>query len=250
MVTVFSAPTDHIATTKAVRALKTTSSQEVKVTVQKGAVIIPKQQTLLTATIHKTVQQASTPDKPAHIDETEAEIGVEEDTNYVLTPETYRDWIVNVTFQKYALNGTGRVSFFLCPEDAVPSDFHHYRTSPYYVGSYTIFASPNTEGCSNCQSQLTLPVGGTVHLTNQLIKRQIPLQGDQVVDYLKTNLQWRCANLFEEVPAENVGGLKVLVRSAAYVLPIPVGEVPVRGEWVSSPECTVGKVGGVPEGQY
>jgi hypothetical protein len=87
-------------------------------------------------------------------------------------------------------------------------------------------------------------------LTNHLIKRQIGLQEDAAVPYLKANLQWRCANLFDAVPRERVSGLKVLVRSAGYVLPIPVGEVPTRGQWGNYPECTAGKVGGVSEGQY
>lgn len=31
---------------------------------------------------------------------------------YELNPETYRDWIVNVTLEKFALGGSGSVDFF------------------------------------------------------------------------------------------------------------------------------------------
>ena len=33
--------------------------------------------------------------------------------DYVVTPDTYRDWIANVTLEKYALKGSGRICFLL-----------------------------------------------------------------------------------------------------------------------------------------
>src|SRR5208282_1539910 len=35
--------------------------------------------------------------------------------DYVVTPDTYRDWIANVTLEKYAFKGSGRICFFLGP---------------------------------------------------------------------------------------------------------------------------------------
>ena len=171
----------------------------------------------------------------------------------VYTPETYQDWIANVTLEKYALGGTGRVEFFIGPREQIPADPADWPLSPIYVGSYTIFARNITEtGCGNCKDQAErhVRVGGTVHLTKAMIRNHCPLVGDEPVQYLTENLHWRCSNSKgEEIPRENVPSLKVVVQSAGYEIPPGgLGTRPVRGPWTRHSAITRGKPGGVNHG--
>lgn len=169
--------------------------------------------------------------------------------DYKVTPETYRKWIANITLEKYALGGSGRIAFFLGPENEIPADPKEWYTSPLYVGSFSVFAhhNPTDSGCSNCKDQAErhLRVGGTVHLTDTLISHQIPLQGDEPIEYLSKNLHWRAANFKDEnIPTESIPSLKVVVQSAGFNLP-PGGVRPVTGPWTRHALVTRGKPGGV-----
>jgi len=170
--------------------------------------------------------------------------------DYVVTPETYKDWIANVTLEKYALGGSGRVAFFLGPVEEIPADPSEWLTCPIYVGSYTIFATnPEVSGCKNCKDQADkkLRVGGTVHLTKALIRRRCPLTGDAPIEYLTENLHWRICNVEgQEIPREEVPSLKVVVQSAGYLSPHGViGRRPERAPWTRHAPITSGKPGGV-----
>lgn len=171
---------------------------------------------------------------------------------YKVTPDNYRQWIANVTLEKYALGGSGRIAFFLGPEDQIPTDPKEWYTSPLYVGAYSIFAqtNPTTSGCSNCKTQAErhMRVGGTVHLTESLIRHHIPLQGDEPIEYLKNNLHWRASDCNEEeIRREDIPSLKVVVQSAGVVLPPGggVGSRPIRSIWTRHAHVTRGKPGGV-----
>jgi tyrosinase len=170
--------------------------------------------------------------------------------DYVVTPENYKDWIANVTLEKYALGGSGRVVFFLGPVEEIPANPHEWLTCPIYVGSYTIFATnPETSGCKNCKDQADkkLRVGGTVHLTKALIRRRCPLTGAAPVHYLTENLHWRMCDVEQnEIPSQNVPSLKVVVQSAGYLTPHGIlGRRPERGPWTRHAPITSGKAGGV-----
>jgi tyrosinase len=170
--------------------------------------------------------------------------------DYVVTPDTYRDWIANVTLEKYALKGSGRVCFFLGPTNEIPENPSDWFASPIYVGMYTIFATnPVTTGCKNCKDQADKRhrVGGTVHLTKALIRHHIPLTGNEPVNYLKENLHWRLCDVNEnEVLREDVPSLKVVVQSAGYTVPPGgIGRRPLRGPWVRHAPVTRGRPGGV-----
>lgn len=176
-----------------------------------------------------------------------------EGDDYVVTPDTYRDWIVNCTFEKYALKGSGRVCFFMGPEEEIPEKASDWYASPIYVGSYAIFATnPEISGCDNCKDQAEKKsrVGGTVHLTKALIRRHIPLTGDEPVNYLKENLHWRLSDAHEnEIPREDCPSLKVVVQSAGYTLPPGgVGRRPERSPWERHSPITRGRLGGVDHG--
>ena len=168
--------------------------------------------------------------------------------DYVVTPDTYRDWIANVTLEKYALKGSGRVCFFLGPSSEIPANPADWFTSPIYVGAYSIFATnPDITGCENCKDQADKKsrVGGTVHLTKALIRHQIPLTGQEPVDYLKENLHWRCSDVHDQdVPREQIPSLKIIVQSAGYTVP-PGGTRPQRGPWFRHLPITRGRPGGV-----
>lgn len=172
-------------------------------------------------------------------------------SQYPITPENYRDWIVNVTLEKYGLGGSGRVAFFLCPSlDDIPENAMEWHSSPYYVGSYVIFAqSPTQTDCDNCKAQADAHnrVGGTVHLTKFMIRDHCPLVGDEPVEYLRQKLHWKCMNVAQGriVPNEEVAGLRVVVQSATYTVPEGAGGRPVRGEWTRHAPVTAGKTGGV-----
>ena len=173
--------------------------------------------------------------------------------DYVVTPDNYRDWIANVTLEKYALGGSGRVAFFLGPEDEIPTDPTEWLACPIYVGSFSIFATnPETTGCKNCkdQAEKQLRVGGTVHLTKALIRRRCPLTGDPPVQYLAEYLHWRICDVHgNHIPRENVPSLKVVVQSAGYVdRPGLIGRRPERAPWTRHSPATRGKLGGVTHG--
>ena len=165
---------------------------------------------------------------------------------YVITPENYQDWIVNVTIEKYALNGSGRVCFFLGPEEEIPENSAEWYTSPIYVGAFTIFAQdPRITECGNCkdQAQRQFRIGGTVHLTKALIRRHIPLEDAEPVQYLKENLHWRVTDLTDRRYAnEDLPSLRVIVTAAGMEIG-PDGRVH-RGPWTRYPEITQGRAGG------
>jgi hypothetical protein len=93
-----------------------------------------------------------------------------------------------------------------------------WHKSPIRVGAYDVFALADIESCDNCKDQQMsgVKVGGTVFLTNALIRRHIPPMGDEHEEYLTKNLHWRCQGLAGEIPREDVTGLEVIVQSAGY----------------------------------
>jgi tyrosinase len=127
------------------------------------------------------------------------------------TLDTYQEWVVNITVEKFALRGPGYVIVFLGPEGDIPANEAEWQTCPLYVGSVYIFtADPDITGCENCkqQEESGMRIGGSVYLTNTLIEKRVPLVGQAVVDYLKENLHWRVkdsdGNEREEVPSLKV----------------------------------------------
>jgi len=177
------------------------------------------------------------------------------DGDYVVTPETYRDWIANVTLEKYALGGTGRVSFFCGHAADIPSNPLDWHKSSLYVGSFSVFASdPVRSGCQNCKDQAAngSRIGGTVHLTKTLIRNHVPLTGNEPINYLAHNLHWRLSTVHDgaEKDREEVPSLKVVVQSAGYdSAPGFVEGRPVRGQWTRHAPVTRGRLGGVDHGE-
>jgi hypothetical protein len=174
-----------------------------------------------------------------------------EGDNYVITPDTYREWIVNVLIEKYALDGSGQVAFFLGSEDEIPEDSVDWADSPNYVGVFTIFAANPDFGdgdCQNCkdQAERRLRLGGTVYLTKALIHNLVALTGEEPVQYLTEKLHWRLANISgQQYGASDVGGLSVYVESGGCRV-ADDGKMEWTG-WTRHSEVTSGKTGGISE---
>ena len=167
-----------------------------------------------------------------------------------LAEQTHREWIINVTLEKFALGGGGEVRFYLGPPKMQVAD--HPDTSAN-VGSFVICADAPTD-CPNCQQQADnkMEIGGTVELTDALIKYRLPLTLPDAVTFLKQHLRWHIrTNDKKEIPVEAVPSLKVLVQSVGYVTYFELidGKIKemetVREEWISHTEVTEGKAGGV-----
>jgi hypothetical protein len=170
--------------------------------------------------------------------------------DYVVTPKNYRDWIANITLEFGALGGSGRVCLFLGPDEEIPEKPTEWHTSPIYVGAYDLFAlSPNNlERCPNCKDLKAngIHAGGTVYLTEALIRRRIPLVGEEPEKYLKENLHWRCCGFRGVIPVESIPSLEVIVQSASYVAAPGVGNGPIdRSPWVVHAPVTSGNPGGI-----
>jgi hypothetical protein len=157
-------------------------------------------------------------------------------------PSTYRDWVANVTIEKHALGGSGKVCFFIGDENEIPSNPSQWHQSPLYVGAFSIFATG--------QVAAEMRIGGTVHLTKALIRHGVPLTGRQPVEYLTQNLRWRVSTVAgEEKSIADIPSLKIIVQSAGYEVPGGViGGRPERTGWTKYPEITHGKPGGVNHG--
>jgi tyrosinase len=169
--------------------------------------------------------------------------------DHKVTPDTYREWIVNVSLDKFALGGSGSVTFFLGPEDQIPSDPAEWHTSEIYVGSYDIFAYTDPNECRNCKEfqDKGLKVGGTVYLTEPLIHRHVALTGDEPEKYIKENLHWRCHDIDGNVvPNDSIPTLEVVVQSSGYRI-VPGQDRPERTPRKIHEDVTRGRVGGIKE---
>jgi hypothetical protein len=179
------------------------------------------------------------------IPKTEASPSNVPNSGYVITPDTYRDWIVNITVEKWALGGSGIVGVFLGKD--IPDNPVEWVRSDDFVGTFDIWTSKvNSIKCSKCKKQAEerSRVGGTIHLTKDLIRRQIALVDQAPIDYLAQNLSWSCLNADGVViPPDDIPSLKVAVLAAGYEI-VP-GLDPQRQPFQIHYEVTRGKAGGV-----
>ncbi len=121
------------------------------------------------------------------------------------------DFLINVIYNRYALNGRGYViHFFIGEEPDIPASPSEYKWSPNHVGSIHTFSASywtrgNTNGfkCDNCNKQQNNHQlsKGQIPVTLQLLQRAVSddekwgaikhLGKEHIVDYLKGNLYWR-----------------------------------------------------------
>jgi hypothetical protein len=168
--------------------------------------------------------------------------------HYELNPDTYQDWIVNLAIDKYALGGSGRIMFFLCPESDIPEDPTEWPKHSDYIGVYDIFAYSTPDECQNCKAlhEAGYKVGGTVYLTKPLIKRGIALIGDEPEKYLKEKLQVRAYSITtgDVYTPEMLPSLELSIQSAGYdATPGVHGPGrPQRKEWQIHRDVTGGRL--------
>lgn len=119
---------------------------------------------------------------------------------------TWNDYIINVIYDRYALNGSSYViQFWLGGRDGDrESTFHDPENlvgSVYCLAGMTPSSSIKPGGCANCGSQRDNKVlsRGQVALTIPLITQALnkdfqhlqTVRGHDVIEYLKNHLHWR-----------------------------------------------------------
>lgn len=113
----------------------------------------------------------------------------------------YRQYLVNILSQKWALNSTYAIFLFLGDYDDNPAT---WATSPNLVGTHTIFAALTSAaasaGSSSKQRRDTsdIQITGSMPLTSMLLAKVQSgdldsMNPDTVQDYLRENLHWRVA---------------------------------------------------------
>jgi hypothetical protein len=185
--------------------------------------------------VHLT-SAAKPPSNPGHDD-------------YVVTPDTYREWIVNISLDAHALGGSGIIALFLGPSEEVPKNPEDWVKSPLYVGSHAVFTTQeeDMEHCENCKDQQNegVKIAGTVHITENLIHNRVNLTGSEPEKYLKENLRWRCSGPNGVIPNTDIPSLEIAVESAGYVPSVGVIDGrPEQGPWTRHGGVTYGRPGG------
>ncbi|KAF7324006.1 Photo-regulated tyrosinase [Mycena kentingensis (nom. inval.)] len=158
----------------------------------------------------------------------------------------WTDWTAHVRVEKFALNGSFTVFFFLGngtdPVSAsVPADPREWHTAPSFAGTYFVFANGARQRCGNCVAQADAHqlVEGFVHLnTNkQELAGMSVAQGKR---FLREHLTWRVAHPTRHpVRSGDIPSLSVTV-GATPMWAGPADTVPARGQVQWFPEVTEG----------
>ncbi|KAI9714213.1 MAG: hypothetical protein M1812_006434 [Candelaria pacifica] len=130
-----------------------------------------------------------------------------------VSANTYREWLINIEVDKYALSGSFLIHFFLGGSPS--TDPLSWSTSPSLVASYGIFVSGNT---TFLPISGPVTVYGQVPLTRKLVNAvsagTLPdLEPGTITPYLASNLQWRVQG--PERQAVDVGDVSGLIVSVA-----------------------------------
>ncbi|KAF7375353.1 Photo-regulated tyrosinase [Mycena sanguinolenta] len=153
--------------------------------------------------------------------------------------QPFHEWSVRVRVEKFALQGSFSVVFFLGP---VPANAHKWHTSPSFAGTRAVFAGSNLVGCSNCRAQANTGfiVEGFVHL-NVARPEFAAMDPEAVKAYLREHLSWRVLHPKRHpVHTRDVPSLEVLV----YARPMwtsPGDTMPSYGKPQWFPEITEGR---------
>lgn len=159
----------------------------------------------------------------------------------------YYDWRVDVHANKMVLGGSYFVHVFLGQPAADPAS---WSSQPELVGDYVVFTnkSPSKPDAGNVCKKKDNLVSGSVFLTQALLN-QIAAVGslnpDDVVKYVKKNIQWRISDM-NDVPIDvsSVCDLKISVSAAQVTLPSGGAILPTYGDYVKYTKITQGKPAG------
>jgi hypothetical protein len=168
-------------------------------------------------------------------------------------------------FARYAFDGSFNVHLFVGHvKDNQPE---RYITKKNEAGFTGVFCSPqnNLSGCSNCvqQRQEDIVIQDTIPLTAflysfltasdrsdtlipQAQKKTIDnLTPEEVVPFLKENLQWRMTDLATNLlHGEQQAGLEILISHRIYIAPDEEHLLGQYGPFVPNPEITIDRPGG------
>ncbi|KAJ7022230.1 photo-regulated tyrosinase [Mycena alexandri] len=155
------------------------------------------------------------------------------------TAQLLHEWSVRVRVEKFALQGSFSIVFFLGP---VPAKAQEWHTSPSFAGARAIFSNSNLVGCGNCrvQARAAFIVEGFVHL-NIARPELAAMDPEAVKAYLREHLSWRV--LYPKrhpVHSDDVPSLEVLVH-ARRIRTNPGDTLPSHGEPQWFPEITEGR---------
>jgi len=165
-----------------------------------------------------------------------------QDQNPVEAQNSILEWSVRVRCKEFELGGSFSVPFFLIQ---VPDDSREWFTSPYFVGSFDVFANSNPEECTNCQSHADDEIEGYVHLNAGIAKHsgQETFDPADVEPFLRNNLHWRVVDHNGSGTAARLPSLEVVVSSATLTLS-PGASFPTVGEPHYYNGITFGRPGG------
>ncbi|KAJ6468219.1 tyrosinase [Mycena sanguinolenta] len=155
------------------------------------------------------------------------------------TTQPFHEWSVRVRVEKFALQGSFSVVFFL---GSVPANAHEWHTSPSFAGSRAVFTRSTLAGCENCrvQADAGFIVEGFVHL-NIARPELAAMEPEAVKAHLREHLSWRVLHPKRHpVHSRDVPSLEVLVH-ARPVWTNPGDTLPSYGEPQWFPEITEGQ---------
>jgi len=168
-------------------------------------------------------------------------------------------------FGRYAFDGSFNVHLFVgYVKDNQPA---RYMTKKNEAGFTGVFATPQSglPGCSNCvqQRQEDVIIEDTVPLTSFLYSFLTASQGsdtlipqaqkktidnltpEEVVPFLKENLQWRMTDLGTNLlDGVQQSGLEILITHREYLAPDQEHLLGQYGPFVPHPEVTIDRPGG------
>ncbi|KAG5781349.1 hypothetical protein H9Q73_004978 [Fusarium xylarioides] len=175
--------------------------------------------------------------------------------------ESWKDYIINVVYDRYALDGLSYTIQFFIGEDTTSFGKRHYVSHVYSFGGRQ---STSEGSCRNCKTQAAAQVLScaqvplTIHILHH-IKDDIPDHSiedyDEIEEYLRLHLRWRVVKYGGEVVSKegfkkNFSKLQISVlRGTGQIKPgnaQSAGSVSsLFSDYVPLPEITDGKPGGL-----
>ncbi|KAI9698509.1 MAG: hypothetical protein M1836_004090 [Candelina mexicana] len=167
-----------------------------------------------------------------------------------VSANTYREWLINIEVDKYALSGSFLIHFFLGASP--PTDPASWSTDPSLVASFGVFVSSNTSSLPTDTGAVI--IYGQVPLTRKLVAAVSAgtlqdLEPGTITPYLASNLQWRVQGPEGQgVPVGDVGGLVVSVADQHVEKTDAVDQFDRYGDLVLHTNVTENKGAGAREG--
>lgn len=104
-------------------------------------------------------------------------------TGYTLANDTFYDYVINVVYNRYALNGRAYSILFYIGEPT--KDFSASKSNPNFVGAIYTFSAPLVSAsgritCNNCGRQQAAKalLKAPIPLTLPLIRKATPISAD------------------------------------------------------------------------